>query len=115
MKHTRLGYWIEEAGEVEPRPALSGRHEADVLVVGGGYPGRWTAWYARALEPEARVVLLVAEAVCGRGPSGRNGGFCEALWFSLATSGTVAYQPAVAAVRALTRAPAAVIAPHPDL
>jgi glycine/D-amino acid oxidase-like deaminating enzyme len=85
MQHTRLGYWIEEAGTVEPSPALTGEREADVLVVGGGYTGMWTAWYARQLEPEARVVLLEAEEVCGHGPSGRNGGFCNAMWFSLAS------------------------------
>src|SRR3954454_21289177 len=85
MRHTRLGYWIEEAGTVDPTPALVGAREADVLVVGGGYTGMWTAWYARQLEPEARVVLLEAEEVCGRGPSGRNGGFCNAMWFSLAS------------------------------
>ncbi|HEV2858638.1 MAG TPA: FAD-dependent oxidoreductase [Solirubrobacterales bacterium] len=85
MRHTRLGYWIEEAGTAEPRPPLAGEHEADVLVVGGGYTGMWTAWYARQLQPEARIVLLEAEEVCGRGPSGRNGGFCNALWFSLAS------------------------------
>jgi len=85
MRHTRLGYWIEEAGTVEPRPALAGDREADVLVVGGGYTGMWAAWYARQMEPEARVVLLEAEEVCGRGPSGRNGGFCNAMWFSLAS------------------------------
>ncbi|MGN6256849.1 MAG: NAD(P)/FAD-dependent oxidoreductase [Solirubrobacterales bacterium] len=85
MRHTRLGYWIEEAGEVEPRPPLSGDLEADVLVVGGGYTGMWTAWYLRQLEPEARVVLLESEEVCGHGPSGRNGGFCNAMWFSLAS------------------------------
>jgi glycine/D-amino acid oxidase-like deaminating enzyme len=85
MQHTRLGYWIEEAGKVEPRPPLSGRVEADVLVVGGGYTGMWSAWYAKQLEPGARVVLLEAEPVCGRGPSGRNGGFCNAMWFSLAS------------------------------
>jgi glycine/D-amino acid oxidase-like deaminating enzyme len=85
MRHTRLGYWIEEAGTVEPRPALAAQLEADVLVVGGGYTGMWTAWYARQLEPEARIVLLEAEEACGRGPSGRNGGFCNAMWFSLAS------------------------------
>jgi glycine/D-amino acid oxidase-like deaminating enzyme len=85
MRHTRLGYWIEEAGTVAPRPRLTGRREADVLIVGGGYTGMWTAWYARQLEPEARVVLLEAEEVCGSGPSGRNGGFCNAMWFSLAS------------------------------
>ena len=85
MQHTRLGYWIEEAGRVESRPPLSGRVEADVVIVGGGYTGMWTAWYAKQLQPEARVVLLEAEAVCGQGPSGRNGGFCNAMWFSLAS------------------------------
>jgi glycine/D-amino acid oxidase-like deaminating enzyme len=85
MRHTRLGYWIEEAGEVEPRPALAGEREADVLVVGGGYTGMWTAWYLRQLEPGARIVLLEAEPLCGHGPSGRNGGFCNGMWFSLAT------------------------------
>jgi glycine/D-amino acid oxidase-like deaminating enzyme len=85
MEHTRLGYWIEEAGEVEPRPPLAGERSADVLVVGGGFTGLWAAWYLRQLEPEARVVLLEAEEVCGRGPSGRNGGFCNAMWFSLAS------------------------------
>ena len=85
MRHTRLGYWIEEAGEVEPTAPLAGEREADVLVVGGGYTGMWTAWYVRQLEPEARVVLLESEEVCGHGPSGRNGGFCNAMWFSLAS------------------------------
>jgi glycine/D-amino acid oxidase-like deaminating enzyme len=108
MKHTRLGYWIEEAGEVEPRPALSGEREADVLVVGGGYTGMWAAWYAKQLEPEARVVLLEAEPLCGRGPSGRNGGFCNAMWFSLAAmrerwGDAPALATARAAQRAVTR------------
>jgi glycine/D-amino acid oxidase-like deaminating enzyme len=85
MRHTRLGYWIEEAGEAEPTPPLADRRDADVLVVGGGYTGMWTAWYVRQLEPEARIVLLESEPVCGHGPSGRNGGFCNAMWFSLAS------------------------------
>jgi glycine/D-amino acid oxidase-like deaminating enzyme len=85
MRHTRLGYWIEEAGKVEPRPPLAADLEVDILVVGGGYTGMWTAWYARQLEPEARIVLLESEPVCGHGPSGRNGGFCNAMWFSLAS------------------------------
>jgi glycine/D-amino acid oxidase-like deaminating enzyme len=85
MRHTRLGYWIEEAGDVEAGPRLAGDREADLLLVGGGYTGMWTAWYVRQLEPEARIVLLESEPLCGRGPSGRNGGFCNAMWFSLAS------------------------------
>ena len=81
-RHTARGYWLEEAGPVEPAPQLDGDVRADVLVVGGGYTGLWTAWQLKRLEPGARVVLCEAE-LCGHGPSGRNGGFCNALWFGL--------------------------------
>ncbi len=50
-------------------------------MVGGGYTGMWTAW--ELLERGATVALLEA-GVCGHGPSGRNGGFCESLWLSAA-------------------------------
>jgi glycine/D-amino acid oxidase-like deaminating enzyme len=83
MEHTRLGYWIKEAGDVTPRPPLAEDRDADLLIVGGGYTGMWTAWHARRLAPEARIVLLESEPVCGRGPSGRNGGFVEGLWTTL--------------------------------
>lgn len=100
MRHTRLGYWIEEAGAAEPAAlhdaaeaaarhgaaeaaALRDEVEADVVIVGGGFTGLWTAWHLRQLEPQARVVVLEAEPVCGHGPSGRNGGFCNAMWLSL--------------------------------
>ncbi len=83
MEHTAYGYWIEEAGAVEPTAPLGGEREADVVIAGGGFTGLWTAWYVRALEPQARVALVESEPVCGRGPSGRNGGFCNAMWLSL--------------------------------
>jgi glycine/D-amino acid oxidase-like deaminating enzyme len=82
MKHTAHGYWLEEASTPEPAGALEGDRDADVVVIGGGYTGMWAAWQVKALEPEARVVLLEAD-LCGRGPSGRNGGFCNVMWFSL--------------------------------
>jgi glycine/D-amino acid oxidase-like deaminating enzyme len=85
MEHDRLGYWIQEAGKVTSRPSPATDLDADLLIVGGGYTGMWTAWYARRLAPDARIVLLESEPVCGRGPSGRNGGFCEAMWLSLAS------------------------------
>ncbi len=67
---------------MQPLASLEGQRSADVVVIGGGYTGMWAAWHAKALEPAARVVLLEAD-VCGRGPSGRNGGFCNVMWFSL--------------------------------
>ena len=65
-----------------PRPPLAGSRDADVVIVGGGYTGLWTAWHLLAAEPAARVCLLEGD-VCGHGPSGRNGGFCESLWLRL--------------------------------
>ncbi|MGH3136973.1 MAG: NAD(P)/FAD-dependent oxidoreductase [Gaiellaceae bacterium] len=79
MRHTRHGWWLGEAGEVAPAPPLEGDATADVVIVGGGYLGMWTAWHLLALEPELEIVLLDA-GLCGHGPSGRNGGFCETLW-----------------------------------
>ncbi|WP_037409689.1 NAD(P)/FAD-dependent oxidoreductase [Candidatus Solirubrobacter pratensis] len=80
MEHSAHGYWLEEAGPLAPVPPLAGDHSADVVVIGGGYAGLWTAWQLR--ERGASVALLEAE-VCGHGPSGRNGGFCETLWTHL--------------------------------
>jgi glycine/D-amino acid oxidase-like deaminating enzyme len=82
VRHDTRGYWLEEAGQVAATPELVGVHEADVVIVGGGYTGMWAAWHLKQLEPEARVVLLEADR-CGFGPSGRNGGFCNLMWFSL--------------------------------
>ena len=79
MLHTRHGWWLEDAGSATPTRALAGDASADVVVVGGGYLGMWTAWHLLELEPELDVVVLES-AVCGHGPSGRNGGFCETLW-----------------------------------
>jgi glycine/D-amino acid oxidase-like deaminating enzyme len=81
-RHDAEGYWLSEAGATAAGPALEGEHEADVLIVGGGYTGLWTAWHLRQLEPGARIVVLEADR-CGHGPSGRNGGFVNGLWFSL--------------------------------
>ncbi len=84
MEHTTHGYWLEEAGERPPLPPADGELNCDVLVIGGGYTGMWTAWQVSQLEPEASVILLEADR-CGHGPSGRNGGFVNAMWFSAHT------------------------------
>lgn len=80
MRHTAHGYWLEEAGgPVTPVAPLAGDASADVVIVGGGYAGMWTAW--ELAERGASVVLLEADR-CGHGPSGRNGGFVDNLWHS---------------------------------
>src|SRR5262245_29850701 len=81
-RHDAHGYWLAEAGPADPAPELDSERTADVVVVGGGYTGLWTAWHVKQLQPEANVVLIEEEG-CGEGPSGRNGGFVNGLWFSL--------------------------------
>jgi len=82
MRHTRYGYWLEEAGAVEPTRPLDGDTSADVVIVGAGFLGLWTAWQLKALEPGVDIVVLDA-GLAGHGPSGRNGGFVSTLWDDL--------------------------------
>jgi len=79
--HDAHGWWIAEARPPEPLAPLGGELDADVVIVGGGYVGLWTAWHVLEAEPGASVVLLEADR-CGLGPSGRNGGFLSTLWLS---------------------------------
>lgn len=58
-------------------PALSGSVTADLLVVGAGYTGLWTALHAAQRNPNQKIVLVDAERV-GWAASGRNGGFVDA-------------------------------------
>ncbi len=59
--------------------ALTRNHEVDVAIVGGGFGGLWTAQSLAVADPSLRVAVLDAE-VCGFGASGRNGGWCSALF-----------------------------------
>jgi glycine/D-amino acid oxidase-like deaminating enzyme len=83
-RHTARGWWQDEVAPGPELARLEGEVAADVVVVGGGYTGMWAAWFVTELDPGARVVVLEAGR-CGAGPSGRNGGFVNAMWFSLPT------------------------------
>jgi len=81
------GWWLREtlsADPGEPCPPLRWDTTADVVVVGGGYTGLWTAWQLLEQAPDARIVLLEADIV-GGGASGRNGGFVTGWWDALPT------------------------------
>jgi glycine/D-amino acid oxidase-like deaminating enzyme len=56
---------------------------ADVVVLGGGYTGMWTAWFLKQRDPGIDVVVLEQD-ICGGGPSGRNGGFVNSWWSGIA-------------------------------
>ena len=50
-----------------------------MVIVGAGLTGLWTAYYLRRADPSLRIAVLEAE-VAGFGASGRNGGWCSALF-----------------------------------
>ncbi|HEX8095911.1 MAG TPA: FAD-binding oxidoreductase [Jatrophihabitans sp.] len=66
-----------------PRPSLAttgpGARAVDVAIVGAGYTGLWTAYYLKLADPALRIAVVEAE-VAGFGASGRNGGWCSALY-----------------------------------
>jgi glycine/D-amino acid oxidase-like deaminating enzyme len=74
--------WLDAvAGDAEfvRRPALPGARDVDVAIVGGGYTGLWTAYYLLEHDPSLRIAVLEKE-IAGFGASGRNGGWCSALF-----------------------------------
>lgn len=80
LRETTSGvFWIDDLpAEMRPdRPPVRGAVRADLVIVGAGYAGLWTALLAKLRDPHRRVVVVEAQRV-GWAASGRNGGFCEA-------------------------------------
>ena len=65
--HDAHGHWIADAGNPAVLPPLDEDARADVVVVGGGYTGLWTAWHA--LEAGADVSCS-RPAAAGTGRAG---------------------------------------------
>jgi len=75
-----VSFWWDSLGEAPaPRAPLSGDLEVDVAIVGAGCTGLWTAYYLSRAVPGARIAIVEAN-VAGFGASGRNGGWCSALF-----------------------------------
>ncbi|MEU7000731.1 FAD-binding oxidoreductase [Nonomuraea sp. NPDC046570] len=69
-----VSFWYRSSGVPAPGPSLDGDREADVVIVGAGYTGLWTAYYLKRARPSLNVVVLEKE-FAGFGASGRNGGW----------------------------------------
>ncbi|MEU3824734.1 FAD-dependent oxidoreductase [Streptomyces sp. NPDC029080] len=69
-----ISFWYADDGLPAVREPLSGDASADVVVVGGGYTGLWTAYYLKKAAPFLRITVL-EQKFCGYGASGRNGGW----------------------------------------
>jgi len=75
-KSVRTPFWLDSPESPAARPGLFGDRRADLVVVGGGFTGLWTALRAAEREPGREIVLLEADRLSSAA-SGRNGGFVE--------------------------------------
>lgn len=69
-------FWLDGL-DVPTFSRLESVESFDLVVVGGGYTGLWTALLAKQRDPSRRVAIVEARSV-GWAASGRNGGFVEA-------------------------------------
>ncbi|MEU3030314.1 NAD(P)/FAD-dependent oxidoreductase [Streptomyces incarnatus] len=69
-----ISFWYTDDGLPAVREPLPGDATADVVIVGGGYTGLWTAYYLKKAAPFLRITVL-EQKFCGYGASGRNGGW----------------------------------------
>jgi glycine/D-amino acid oxidase-like deaminating enzyme len=78
-----LSLWHESvADDLTPRPPLSPAERAtkwDVIIMGAGYTGLWTALSLIEQSPTTKILILEKE-IAGFGASGRNGGWVSALF-----------------------------------
>ncbi|AEE45657.1 NAD(P)/FAD-dependent oxidoreductase [Cellulomonas fimi] len=69
--------WLDRLPTEEPRPPLDGDSRADVVVLGAGLSGLWTAYYLLEADPALDVLVVEADVV-GGGAAGRGDGWCTA-------------------------------------
>lgn len=75
-----LSLWLDSCDDdLTTRSPLAGSTQVDVVIVGAGLTGLWTAYHLLRDDPSRRVLVVEAE-IAGFGASGRNGGWCSALY-----------------------------------
>ncbi len=90
--------WSDTGHVPFARPPLNGGESVDVVIIGAGYSGLWTALTLRRLAPALSVLVVDAERV-GFGASGRNGGWCSGQFpVDIADMGTRFGRPAALAM-----------------
>src|SRR5262244_2805155 len=94
-----VSFWLDTVpGTLAPGEVLPGDLAVDVAIAGAGLTGLWTAYYLATAQPGLRSAVCEAE-IAGFGASGRNGGWCSALFpASLAKLARTAGKDAAAAM-----------------
>ncbi len=75
-RYRELSLWLDRyPGSLRPRPPVEDNGDADVVIVGAGFTGLWTAYYLIERDPGLRITVIEKD-IAGFGASGRNGGWC---------------------------------------
>src|SRR6185503_7710704 len=72
-----IPFWLDDIAKPNPEPPLIQNISTDLLIIGAGFAGLWTALLAKEANPNRDVVLIEAGEIAS-GASGRNGGFMDA-------------------------------------
>ena len=67
----------QQSQSIHYRPAINMSKEFDVVIIGGGFSGLWSAYHLKQLQPALSIAIFEKEYV-GFGASGRNGGWASA-------------------------------------
>ena len=70
-------YWLDDPLRPASQPALTKETSTELLIIGAGYSGLWTALLAKEENPNRDIIILEA-GEAATGASGRNGGFMDA-------------------------------------
>lgn len=83
----KKSFWMEEAESEVASNNLQqyiGDQSCDIVIIGGGFVGLWSALNIKKLSPETQVTIVEKDQ-CGSGASGRNGGMAMSWWPKIGT------------------------------
>jgi len=66
MSYRSTSYWFDP---------LPGDRDVDIVILGAGFSGLWTAYYLSIADPGCKIAVIERD-IAGFGASGRNGGWC---------------------------------------
>ena len=74
---SHLPFWLDHLARPASEPELTKNISTDLLIIGAGFTGLWTALLAKEEAPGRDIVILEG-GEAATGASGRNGGFMDA-------------------------------------
>ena len=83
-RYRATSFWLDDLAargidDLEPRAPMPGDRHVDICIIGAGFTGLWSALSLRQADAAASIEIVEAE-IAGFGASGRNGGWCSALY-----------------------------------